>query len=1181
MFGFRSLAIPCLVLAACACAKGYTQPVTLTVSPSSVTLTPAATQAFTVVPSSGPVPSVVWTLAETDTNGRITADGIYTAPDYGGTFHVVATTPTGELTAQAEITVPGTTPSVEVVIGPSQITLAAGQTQVFTATVLKSADPAVTWTVQESGGGTVDAAGLYTAPQAAGTFHVVATAHADETKSAVATVTVTPPPVQVAVTISPTTASVLTGATASFSASVTGTSNSAVTWSVREASGGSISSTGLYTAPGAAGTYHVVATSSADSTRSASAAVTVAAPAVSVSVSPGSANVLVGTTATFAATVTNSSNTGVTWSVQEAAGGAISIAGLYTAPAVAGTYHIVATSNADTTKSATATAVVTAAPTIVVSVNPSTMTLSSGASFPFSHSITGTNNVNVTWSIDEGAAGGSFNTGTFQYTAPGIGGTYHLRATSVADTTKSGAATITITPPLISLNLSTATVSQGATQAFTCNVTNAANTGCSWSVTEASGGSVNASGTYTAPLVAGTYHVVAKSSADPSKTATATITVPFVGVSISPTTASILAGGSKAFTCTVTGTINTGCTFAIAEGATGGTVNASGAYVAPTSGGIFHVVATSSADTSKTSSAAVTVATPTVTISPKTLSMTAGGSQTFACTVAGAVDTACGWSVVESLGGLVGALTGIYVAPLLGGTYHVVAAAHVNSAITDTATVTVQASGTVPVAVTISPTAAALAAGATQTFACAVTGSADVACTFSVTEAGGGTVSAGGVYTAPATAGTYHVVATSHADNTKTATAVVTITGATDLVVSFTDVRQNIDGFGAADVYQGPIGAGQMDLFFCKSASGAGTAGAPCQTAGIGLSFLRTGIDDLGNTMGSWVNATNAVARGARVWAAPWSPTASMKDTANINTGSLLPAKYDAWATVMAKFPANMKANAGVDLYAISVQNEPDYNTNGAYAMCLYTPAQMSAFIKVLGPKLAALNPRPKLIGPETSPWSNLWNFGDTFANDSTTEGFVDILATHQYDYTTPSHAIPAGKVVWETEVSSFDGPSVDIGNGITVARWIHDALTNANASAWHYWWLIGHNLDNEGLINKDGSIPKRLYTFGNFSKFIRPGMVRIGTTGGQANVSSSAYKDPVSGAYAIVMINANFGAFTQRVDFSGAASALATPQLTDASNNLAAQASLDSSSGAVTVNLPGQSVVTLIGTAH
>jgi Bacterial Ig-like domain (group 2)/Kelch motif/Galactose oxidase, central domain len=82
----------------------------------------------------------------------------------------------------------------------------------------------------------------------------------------------TPP---IGVTVTPNSATVLRGATQTFTAKVTGMTNTAVTWSVEESSGGTIDSAGLYTAPAADGFYQVVATSAAETTVTASATVTV------------------------------------------------------------------------------------------------------------------------------------------------------------------------------------------------------------------------------------------------------------------------------------------------------------------------------------------------------------------------------------------------------------------------------------------------------------------------------------------------------------------------------------------------------------------------------------------------------------------------------------------------------------------------------------------------------------------------------------------------------------------------------------------------------------------------------------------------------------------------------------------------------------------------------------------
>jgi hypothetical protein len=177
--------------------------------------------------------------------------------------------------------VAGSPSQVSVQVEPPAPQVRPGGTVAFTATVTGSASTSVQWEVREAGGGSIDASGLYQAPQvqATTTYHVVARSAADPTVAGTAVVTVTSTPQQVvAISISPGTATVLTGGTYSFSATVTGSSNTVATWSVQEAGGGSVSSTGTYTAPGSAGIFHVVATASADSTKTATATVTVTTP---------------------------------------------------------------------------------------------------------------------------------------------------------------------------------------------------------------------------------------------------------------------------------------------------------------------------------------------------------------------------------------------------------------------------------------------------------------------------------------------------------------------------------------------------------------------------------------------------------------------------------------------------------------------------------------------------------------------------------------------------------------------------------------------------------------------------------------------------------------------------------------------------------------------------------------
>jgi hypothetical protein len=162
----------------------------------------------------------------------------------------------------------------------------------------------------------------------------------------------------ISVTVTPNSATVLRDATQAFTAKVTGTTDTAVTWSVEESSGGTIDSAGLYTPPqNGAGAFHVMATSQANS--AAAGAAVIAVPMPQITIDPVAVTLHLGGTRTFVATVSGLTNTAVNFTIQERAGGLINGAGLYTAPTAVGFYNVVATSIDEATVTASATVSVT------------------------------------------------------------------------------------------------------------------------------------------------------------------------------------------------------------------------------------------------------------------------------------------------------------------------------------------------------------------------------------------------------------------------------------------------------------------------------------------------------------------------------------------------------------------------------------------------------------------------------------------------------------------------------------------------------------------------------------------------------------------------------------------------------------------------------------------------------
>lgn len=212
----------------------------------------------------------------------MTATGTATNAEIGSQVAVsVTNTGNGAVTSQAvNLTV---TPAISLQVTPATATVVGGGTQQFTATVSGSTNTTVKWTL--TGAGTLSASGLYTAPASvvsAATATVTAVSAARASATASATITLKPNPVTI--TISPASAYVLTQGTKQFTA--TASDGGPVTWSI--SGGGSISATGLYTAPAAVptpGTVSVQANSVASPASSALAAVRIVAAPSTVNLS--------------------------------------------------------------------------------------------------------------------------------------------------------------------------------------------------------------------------------------------------------------------------------------------------------------------------------------------------------------------------------------------------------------------------------------------------------------------------------------------------------------------------------------------------------------------------------------------------------------------------------------------------------------------------------------------------------------------------------------------------------------------------------------------------------------------------------------------------------------------------------------------------------------------------------
>ncbi|NVJ26116.1 Ig-like domain-containing protein [Myxococcus sp. AM011] len=432
-----------------------------------------------------------------------------------------------------------------------------------------------------------------------------------------------------------------------------------------------------------------------------------------VTVTPKTVTVKAGEKATFSASVKDAKDPRVLWSVEGGdSHGTISSSGIYTAPAEAGTYTVVATNAVDTSKKDTATVKVEAVqtPTVIVKVTPEVVTIGQGTSTDLTAEVSGSSITAVQWSVEGGDENGTVSS-TGRYTAPNAPGTYTVTATSVADPTKKGSASVTVEPVVVGEVTVTVSPSSGSTTwdgtvQLTAEVTGTNNLAVQWSVEGGdANGFVSSTGVYRAPKKTGTFTVTATSVADPTKKGSASITVEAVvveevAVTVSPKTGTVEQDGSFSLSAHVTGTNNLAVQWAVAGGDDNGTVSSTGVYRAPRRAGTFTVTATSVADPTRSDSATLTVdpiVVPTVAVSvtPKTATVGPGAVVNLTAEVTGTSVVAVIWAVEGGSANGTVSSTGVYTAPGRPGTYTVTATSVADASKTDSAVITVPVASTV------------------------------------------------------------------------------------------------------------------------------------------------------------------------------------------------------------------------------------------------------------------------------------------------------------------------------------------------------------------------------------------------------------------------------------------------------------------------------------------------------
>ena len=328
--------------------------------------------------------------------------------------------------------------------------------------------------------------------------------------------------------------------------------------------------------------------------------------------------------------------------------------------------------------------------------------------------------------------------------------------------------------------------------------------------------------------------------------------------------------------------------------------------------------------------------------------------------------------------------------------------------------------------------------------------------------------------------------------------------------------QQLISGFGGANILEWRP---DMTPAQVQTAYGSG----PDQ---IGMSIMRLRVPyDSTKFSLNVASAKLAESLGAKVFATPWTPPAWMKTSNNIVGGSLDTNNYAAFASHLKSFADTMASN-GAPLYAISVQNEPDFNAT--YEGCQWNATQFLNFMKNYAPAVGI---------PVCMPESYHFNhaLSDPTLNDSVASSHVAFIGGHIYGTAPTSYPLAQskGKEVWMTEYlinGTSGGVNLDttMAGALTLAKSINDCM-NAGMNAYVWWYTVRYYgpIDDGSLGGVVGTVTKKGYGMSQFARFVRPGYHRVAADANpQSSIYVTAYRN--GSKMVIVALNLSSSAVSQ-----------------------------------------------------
>jgi O-glycosyl hydrolase len=332
---------------------------------------------------------------------------------------------------------------------------------------------------------------------------------------------------------------------------------------------------------------------------------------------------------------------------------------------------------------------------------------------------------------------------------------------------------------------------------------------------------------------------------------------------------------------------------------------------------------------------------------------------------------------------------------------------------------------------------------------------------------------------------------------------------------------------------------------------------------------------------------------GASVFADAWSAPAFMKtNDSAINGGTVCgvpgaTCKSGDWRQAYADYLVQYaKDYAAADVPLTYVGPENEGNLSVPQDSMIMSPAQTANFMAILGATLARSGLSTRVECCASISWNYAQKFAAAIETDKQANTATALFTSHGYFAAPDSPLRGWSKPVWETEWAPFGfapwDPAWDDGSqssGFTWAQNIDKGLTAANLGAFLYLWGASTSAltgPNTGLVEVRGNTVAssgRLWAFASYSRFIRPGAVRIGTTTSRAGLEVSAFRNS-NGSTAVVVLNSAHSRQVASFSLRGRDAAHVTPYLTDTTHQLSAQTPITVRNSAFTATLPPRSLV-------